>query len=167
MSKAYSQLIDQTCKWLLQEEEKAPYFYFQSPLKKEDKNESCLAFHFPSTLKEVDVLLLDVETSKSDQELLERLAKAIDERIAKATYFSMQNASSKYLEALKSHCEKVRWILFSEPKLYFSPELAKQYQTSPVCTFLGKPLFLLAELEAYSKDPLLKKNLWSTLLQTL
>ncbi len=172
MSANYAKVIDTACQWLLEEGEKKGSFYFTKKIKRDqqietEKKQPTPTYFFPDKLKECEILLLDFQTKVEDAALLKRLCHAINERIAPAFYFSIENLDCNYLDALKSQIINVRWLLFSEPKLYLSVKLASHYQKQPHRSLFSKPLFLLNELSVYDQNPELKKNLWSTLLKTL
>lgn len=117
-----------------------------------------------------DVVLLSFQEPSNQTELLNEIANAI----------TILHKPAKVLPALKIEQEKgwgkllsssnLKLFIASDYAIYGLPELMKHYRESSKTAehFLGKvPLFLLADLSLYLREPLLKPSLWKALSATI
>lgn len=117
-----------------------------------------------------DIILLSFQEPPKQTELLVQIANALTVLIKPAmTLSAIKIESEKSWEKLLSN-PKLKLIIASDYALYSLPELMKFYREVPKTAeqFLGSvPLFLLADLSLYLREPLLKSSLWKALQKHL
>lgn len=165
-------LAKQLTKWIEQEKQDRSFLYAPieiSPSKKAKKNKKEETSHsFPDQITTCEVLILSIDLDSKDQELLDKIGVAIDQRIAPCASLKIpKSCEATYLDQLKKKLHHCRHILISEPQLYQYPKLLAHYAQMPKRTLMDISLFLLADIKAYHKDMELKKSLWNTLLHHL
>lgn len=116
------------------------------------------------------VLILSFTDLPQHLDFLNSLAMAIGKQLAPASVFSADRLENdKGWESILSK-DSLRLIIASGHSLNSNKELMKHHREAPkeAKHYLGKiPLFLLADISVYIKNPRLKIPLWADLKKTL
>lgn len=122
------------------------------------------------TCSAAEVIILSFQETEKQSELLSQIANAITILIKPAKVLpAMKIEQEKGWEQLLAS-PSLKLLMASDYAIYGLPELMKHYRelSKTAEHFLGKiPLFLLADMSLYLREPLLKPSLWRALRKHL
>lgn len=116
------------------------------------------------------IMVLSFDETAEQQDFLEKLSKAINEKIAPSAVVKFDRVIHEQGWAAALQTKELRFIIAPTHGLHASPELMKHYREAPKQAkhYLGNiPLFLLPDIGIYLKNPKLKISLWNDLKSML